>query len=46
MSARPAMRGFRTAITLPMPCGPAAPDSAMAASTAATSSASDICCGR
>ena len=43
MSARPAIRGFSSAIVLPIACGPVAPESAIAASIAAASSASDIC---
>ena len=46
MSALPASLGFSTAITLPMSLTPAAPASAMAASTLAAISASLICCGR
>src|SRR5258706_9935610 len=46
MSALPARRGLRSAITLPMSLTPLAPDSVSAAATACAMSASLICAGR
>ncbi len=45
-SARPAVFGVSTFIAAPIPRGPSAPDSAIAAATRSRSSSSESCAGR